>query len=464
MDWQATWEDPFTTYLTHFDGLIGDARTRITFTETVKGIIAAGSLVCQRIAGHSPVLAAVQNGAQRVIRMVTGDSTARSPQLQAEHLTATLRTYAVDQLGTASTDELWLIADGSELRKPHARVMPHLMRVKDLDGSLVNGYRTLNGIGITPNRRGVLYHRLFSSKAPDFLSESHEVQQALTQVSQAIASLKARMTATWILDSGFDDVAVWRTIWEQDEQVVCRIKHTDRLVRFQDQAGEWQAGNLATARQHLRCVGHAETMLVVQRGRQKRPKEQRVPVELWACPIRLRYATNVRRPGGGEEVDKDLWLVEVRLPDTTLEPWLLVTDWSVVDESSALRIFRMYRQRWAVEDSFKCTKDCLGWEEVQLLDLEAVRTLVALAWVAAGFLYDLGVTLAWAEVYLLARLGGWVPHKDRTPGKITLTRGLRRLMDLLTTEAILTTYYQQHGGLPTKIAALLGGWKPPEEL
>lgn len=277
-----------------------------------------------------------------------------------------------------------------------------------------------------------------------------------------------RMTVTWILDSGFDAVAVWRTIWEQDEQVVERIKHSDRLVRFQDHAGAWQAGNIAAARHHLCCVGHAETIMVVHRGRQQPgalwAKEQRVPVELWACPIRLRYATNVRRPGAGEEVEKDLWLVEVRLPDTTLEPWLLVTDWPVVDESSAVRIFRMYRQRWAAEDSFKFTKECLGWEEVQVLDLDAVRTLVALAWVAAGFLYDLGITLEWAEVYLLVRLGGWVPHKDRKPGKITLTRGLRRLVDMLTTEAILTSYSQQHGGLPPKIAALLGGGKPPEEL
>jgi len=464
MEWETTWEDPFTAYLTHFDSLIGDARTRTTFAETVKGVIAAGSLVCQRIAAHAPVLAAVRNGAQRVIRMVTGTSTTRSPQLKAEHLTAALRTHAVAHLGTATTDELWLIADGSELRKPHARVMPHLMRVKDLDGSLVNGYRTLNVIGITPQRRGVLYHRLFSSKAPGFVSEPHEIQQALTTVSQAISPLKAQMVVTWILDSGFDDVAVWRTIWEQEEHVVCRVKHPERLVAFQARDGQWRDGDITAAQQHLRRVGRAETNMVVQRGRQPRPKEQRVPVDLWACPIRLRYATNVRRAGAGQEVEQALWLVEVRLPDTPLEPWLLVTDWPVADEASAVRIFQMYRQRWAVEDSFKFTKACLGWEEVQVMDLEAVRTLVALGWVAAGFLYELGVTLEWAEVWVLARLGGWVPHKDRTPGKIILTRGLRRLMDMLTTKAILTAYWKEHGAFPPKIAALLKGWQPPEEL
>lgn len=50
-------------------------------------------------------------------------------------------------------------------------------------------------------------------------------------------------------------------------------------------------------------------------------------------------------------------------------------------------------QRWAVEGSFEFTKQVLGWEDVQLLDLEEVRMLVAVGLVAAGFLYELGVTL-----------------------------------------------------------------------
>jgi len=168
---------------------------------------------------------------------------------------------------------------------------------------------------------------------------------------------------------------VWRTIWEQDAQVVCRVKYPERLVAFQGCDGTWRDGDLAAAQQHLHHVGDAETVMVVQRGRQPRPKEQRVPVELWACPIRLRYATHVRRAGVGQEVEQALGLGEVRLPDTKLEPWLLVTDWPVADQASALRIFRMYRQRWAAEDRYTFTKNCLSWEEVQVMDVEAVRTL-----------------------------------------------------------------------------------------
>ena len=441
-------------YLASFDGLIGDKRTGVTFRETVKGIIVAGSLVCQRIAASSAILSVAKEGGQRVSRMATGESTKRS-QIDAESVTAKLRERGVAHLSEADTDELWLLADGSDLRKPYAREMPDLMLVRSLDGELMRGYRTLNVVGLTPSRRAVLYHRLFSSKEEDFLSESLETQKALQTVSNAVNVLRQRMTITWILDSGLDDVAVWRTVWEQEEHVVCRVKHRERLIAYQDDAGQWVEGDITRARQRLKLLATAQTEMVVRRGRQKRAKQQRIPVQIRACPLRLTYETNVRREGLGETVAKTLWLVEVRLPGTPLKPWLLLTDWPVRDADNAVRIFRMYRQRWAVEDSFHFVKDTLGWEDVQLLDLTGIRTLLALGWVAAGFLYELGVTLDWEEVQLLARLGGWAERKGNKPGKIVLTRGLRRLLSMLVTQAFLDRHRSEHGDLPPHIASLL---------
>jgi hypothetical protein len=441
-------------YLASYDRLIGDKRTGVTFRETVKGIIGAGSLVCQRIANSSETLSTAKEGGQRVSRMVTGESTKRS-QIDAVSVTSALRERGIAHLCEVETDELWLIGDGSELRKPYAREMPDMMLVRDLDGSLVRGYRTLNVVGITPSRRGVLYHRLFSSKEDDFLSESLEVQKMLQTVSAALADPKRRMTVSWILDSGFDDVAVWRTVWEQEEHVVCRVKHTERLVSYQNDAGQWVEGDIQQAGKQLKLLATAQTEMVVRRGGQRRAKRQRIHAKIKACPIRLTYETNVRREEPGEKVQKNLWLVEVRLPDTQLKPWLLITDWPVTDADAALRIFRMYRQRWAVEDSFRFVKDTLGWEEVQLLNLTGIRTLLALGWVAAGFLYELGITLDWEEVRLLARLGGWAERKGNKPGKTILTRGLRRLLDMLATQAALDRYRSEHGDLPSRIASLL---------
>jgi hypothetical protein len=283
-------------------------------------------------------------------------------------------------------------------------------------------------------------------------------------VSQALTPLKAGKTVTWITDRGFDDVAVWRTMWAQKERVVCRIYHTERTVAFQERQGDWRQGDLAQAQQQVRPLARVETTMEVQRGQQRHPKRQPVEVDMAACPVRLTYCTGVRRKEPGERVTKDLWLVQVQVLTTTQAPWLLLTDWPVEDEQSALRIFPMYRERWAAEDSFKVTKECLGWEEVPVLDWQALQTLVALAWVAAGFLDQMGVTFQWADVQLLAKLGGWEPHKDRKPGRITLIRGLRRLVDMLATQAMLSRYASEHQGLPLNITAFLQGWNPPNEL
>jgi hypothetical protein len=115
----------------------------------------------------------------------------------------------------------------------------------------------------------------------------------------------------------------------------------------------------------------------------------------------------------------------------------------------------LYRRRWSVEDTFKFVKTCFGAGEVQMLHLEAIRRLVAYAWVTAGFVFHFGLTPDDAEVRLLARLGGWEPHTNRPPGKLILTRGLRRLLDRLATDAILQDYLAEFGDLPPFVKRIL---------
>src|SRR5205823_6008557 len=131
---------------------------------------------------------------------------------------------------------------------------------------------------------------------------------------------KEEKTITWLLDSGFDDVAVWRTIWEQQEHLVSRLYHTERKVAFQDRQGQWHEGDIAQATTQLRPLARVETTMEVKRGKQVRPKKQPVKVKLAACPLRLTYWTNVRRTGPGQSVTCDVWLVEVRVLGVDWDP------------------------------------------------------------------------------------------------------------------------------------------------
>jgi hypothetical protein len=452
MELKATATDALTDYLDYYAPLIGDKRTGCVFQGTVKGIIGAERLVCAQIAVHAPELAAGENSEQRIRRMVNEETTKRS-KLDAASVTQRLRARGVEQL--RGEKEVWVMADGSDLRKPYARQMEGLMRVLKLDKSgLVNGYRTLNAFGIGQQRRGILYHRLFSSETAEFVSEPQEVQTMLRTVIAATRPLGA--TIIWGLDSGFDDEAVWATIWAANQHLVGRLCHLNRLVGQRMDDGRWQIVSLAQAADRLHHLAVVETELVVQKRGQKCAKRQKVKAYISACPVRVTYpgASRTEKPGPTQQ--KIVWLVRVELEGLDWDPWWLLTDLPVLDEVGAVKVFRIYRQRWAAEDTFKVTKGCLGWEDVQLLDLTGIRNLVALGWVAAGFLYELGITFEWPELRLLARLGGWEARQDpeRRPGKSVLMRGLRRLLDLAATEAILADEIATHGPLPPRLAAL----------
>ncbi len=385
--------------------------------------------------------------------MANGESTKRS-RLDADSLTAVLREEAVAQLWGET--EVTLVLDGMELRREGATAQEGLMRVRGLDGKLVNGYRSFNVLGMGAGAaRGLLYHHLFSSQQPDFQSENREIERAIAETAAGLRGYAG--VKTWVMDCGFDNDDVWWQVWSYPgSHLVVRLYHHERIVLWQNPQGVWEERYLDATFAHLRPLAEVETELEVRLVGQRRPKRQTVTVRLASVPLRVYHPTD-------RQQTQAVWLVKAEIVNAVNEPWYLLTDWPVTDAASALRAFIYYRRRWAVEDTFKFVKTCFGVEEVRMLAFDAIRTLVACAWVAAGFLFHLGLTLDHWQVRLLARLGGWEERPNRPPGKRILTRGLRRLLDLLATEAILLEYIEQYGDLPPFVKRLFAayGFSPP---
>ena len=330
-----------------------------------------------------PALAASPYAETRVRRMLHGESTKRS-NLDPDAIIAQLQARGVEQLrGEAA---VWVLVDGSDLRKPYARRMEGLQRVKRLSGEgTVPGYRTLNALGVGRQRRGLLYHRLFSSVAPGFKSESDGTQQALASIGRALEPLAADVT--YVLDAGFDDIAVAGAIWQQGNHAVWRVRDPDRLVR---PGSDEPPVHLSALAHRLRPLARVETELVVRRARTAAPQTPAGGRD------HRRHAAGAGLAGGGPHPHRRGAARAAGLAGRGASggrdqaPWWLLTDRPVETAAQAVEVFTMYRQRWAVEDAFKVGKTCLGWEDVQVLAYEAVQLLVALGWVAAGFLFELG--------------------------------------------------------------------------
>ena len=267
-----------------------------------------------------------------------------------------------------------------------------------------------------------------------------------------LAPLGAAVTA--ILDAEFDDVADWAGgLGRGLASASCRVQHRDRRVRRTRAAPPVR---LDTVARGLVPLARVATELVVQQVGQARPKRQPVTARLAAVRLVVRVQREVRTRPDGPLTDHDLWLVEVKL-GAGRDRALVAADRPSGDDGRAGdRDLRRYRARWAIEDVFKVGKRCLGWEDVQVLAYDAVRLLVALGWVAAGFLYELGVTLEWPEVRLLARLGGWEERANRPPGKIVLMRGCGGCWSCSPRRRSSPTRCGTRAALPPRIAALLG--------
>lgn len=389
--------------------LFRDRRLFQGFQGAVAGILSSGSTRVRQIARVTPDLGVTPHAERRLRRLVHGQN--QRSDLSADTLSPYLQAQGAARVGGVA--ELMVILDGSDLRKPHSQKLEHLDVVRDLKGHLVPGYRTLNAIGLTPEgRQTLLYHTTYSSRAPGFTSENTIVLHALREIVRSVRAVGVGRII-FVLDRGFDDLKVLRLLLKLQVDFVVRVQHTDRRTRLTPTGEE----RTLQAALQLAPVSHRFEMArpVVQQGRVTwRPTRTEVRVqEVWLdegkrCmnALHLSFPT---RPKGEEQ------------------GWTLLTSLPVLPGVNAGQVVKLYLKRWSIEDVFAWTKMALGWEEVRLLDFEALRTLVAMAWIAASFVFTLGETLETPEVRLLAHLGGYVPHKNRPPGKKTLLLGLQRL-------------------------------------
>ena len=104
-------------------------------------------------------------------------------------------------------------------------------------------------------------------------------------------------------------------------------------------------------------------------------------------------------------------------------PMLLITNKEVSTSEQASNIYHIYLKRSKIEGVFKFLKNVLGWEESQIREFAAMKTLLTFCYFVAGYFYEIESALIQNEtIQFLAYLGNG-------KGKVTrfyILRGLNK--------------------------------------
>lgn len=413
--------------------LFRDVRLYRSFQAALSGILASGSTRLSQMARSAPGTGAAPHAERRLRRLVHHEH--QRADVRPTTLEDRLTTLGAQRL--AGQDEVVVVMDGSDLRKPHSQALEHRSTVRTLEGGPVSGYRALNAIGLTPDgRRALLYHTLYSPKAPGFTSANTVIIDATLSIVQALRAAGVGRIIV-VLDRGFDDLKLIRLLMRLQVQFVIRVKHVERTTRLTPTGVELPLVDAA---------GHAS---VQDQFEMKRPVVTDGKVKWRPTPAQVR-SREVFVDGGRVRLNVVKLEFTVPLKNAQEHGWLLLTNVPTDAVPAAGAVVRLYLRRWSIEEVFSWTTSALGWEQLQVLDVEALRTLVALAWTAASFVFDLAESLDSPQLQLLAHLGGYVPHKNRPPGKKILLLGLLRLAN-----AYLVAHSQPKGASPDLLDALL---------
>lgn len=304
-----------------------------------------------------------------------------------------------------------LILDPTDLSKSYAKKMQYLGRVRDGSAKeLRDGYWCCQVIAASRASAEVipLYQELYSSEAPDFVSENHQLLEAIQAVSKATEG-----RGVWVIDRGGDRGVLFKALLDENLEFLIRLRK-DRTLRWR--------------RQKLSVLEVAERVRLQHRETIAREDADSERV------YELRFgATTVRLPG----YEKRLHLVVIE--GFGQEPLMLLTTLKVTrSHKSRWRIVHSYLTRWRVEETIRFIKQSYQLEDIRLLTYERLRTMATLVIAVAYFAcVVLGKT---AKLKLLAQ------HVLQAAQRIF---GIPEFRFYALADGIKQLFYSSQAGLPT---------------
>lgn len=129
----------------------------------------------------------------------------------------------------------YVVLDESEIRKPNSKKLKKLIKVRDLDRGFINGYRTFNAIAVSEDGRRVflLETKPISCEEEDFQSEDLCKEELLEETSNAPKRGNQEFCIVYLLDRGFDERKIIKSIRARKDSFIIRVEYLERLVSLE---------------------------------------------------------------------------------------------------------------------------------------------------------------------------------------------------------------------------------------
>ena len=282
-----------------------------------------------------------------------------SRNLKAEGLDGKLNAIITGEGASRIGRDTLIIVDPTDIRKEYAEKMPYLATIHDgSSGELATGYSGCMAVACEPRSRKMtpLHLRLWSSGAPDFVSENHQVLEVMRTIHEA-----AEGRGIYVYDRGGDRKTIMHKLLDQGSRMVIR-QVGNRHVVFNGKPRE----ELEVAEGC--AMKYAETIV-----KETRKGEKVYHLEFGARRVKL--------PGR----DEQLSLVVVR--GFGKKPLMLLTNVEVKSSRKSIwRIVEAYISRWLVEEAIRFMKQSYNLEDIRLLEWQRLKNMMGILLVALYFL------------------------------------------------------------------------------
>jgi len=336
-------------------------------------------------------------------------------ELTHEKIINVVRDSAINKLKSPDKNQIYLLHDPCDIRKPYSEKLEDLGIVRDLSGELIHGYRSMNTIALNPDDMDVhlMDHVSYSNRSDDYLKRSyidlyeqdqwHEIpasilkkihqqefinlhtlfKDQLRRCSEQLKSSNPSVEITHIQDREFDSEDFFQFIDEElKDKFISRIRKSRNSNQLKKELTK--TGKISKKKSYEKIIDknfQDSALFSYSKIRLKKKVYQNVRCKIeWDThaieghPIYtiIRVQFYDRK---GNSIYKD--------------PMLLISNIVVKNEQMALGIYRSYLLRSKIEALFKFLKQELGWENIQVRDFKSIQNLLALGFYVSAYFYEI---------------------------------------------------------------------------